>query len=64
MSKLRLAGVIKESIVDGPGIRFVVFGQGCPIVVLDVKIPRPMILAAAMIPLRKGCWQKSGRIPC
>ena len=55
MSKLRLAGVIKESIVDGPGIRFVV---------LAVKIPRPMILAAAMIPLRKGCWQKSGRIPC
>ncbi|GHU82061.1 anaerobic ribonucleoside-triphosphate reductase activating protein [Clostridia bacterium] len=30
MCKLRLAGVIKESIVDGPGIRLTVFTQGCP----------------------------------
>lgn len=27
---LRLAGVLRESIVDGPGIRFTVFAQGCP----------------------------------
>ncbi|RCX18433.1 anaerobic ribonucleoside-triphosphate reductase activating protein [Anaerobacterium chartisolvens] len=27
---LRVAGIVKESIVDGPGIRFVVFAQGCP----------------------------------
>ena len=27
---LRLAGVVRESIVDGPGIRMTVFTQGCP----------------------------------
>lgn len=28
--KLRIAGTANDSIVDGPGIRFTVFTQGCP----------------------------------
>jgi anaerobic ribonucleoside-triphosphate reductase activating protein len=27
---LRIAGVVKESVVDGPGLRYVIFTQGCP----------------------------------
>ncbi len=30
LSDIRIAGVVRESIVDGDGIRFVVFVQGCP----------------------------------
>ena len=27
--KIRLAGIVKESIVDGPGIRYALYTQGC-----------------------------------
>lgn len=28
--KMRIAGLVRESIVDGPGFRMAVFAQGCP----------------------------------
>jgi len=30
MAKLKISGTINDSIVDGPGLRFTIFTQGCP----------------------------------
>jgi anaerobic ribonucleoside-triphosphate reductase activating protein len=45
---LRIAGAVSESIVDGPGIRYTVFTQGCPFRCKGCHNPQAQSLTGGM----------------
>ncbi len=58
MGKIRIAGIVNDSIVDGPGIRLAVFTQGCAITAPVVIIRKRMIFLKAMmkISIKSSKW--------
>ena len=53
-AKLRISGIEEESIVDGAGIRYVVFTQGCPHQCIGCHNPETHVLKGGYeIPIQK-----------
>lgn len=47
-TSIRISGAVAESIVDGPGIRYVIFTQGCPLHCRGCHNPQAQSLSGGM----------------
>ena len=47
--EIRLFGTVNDSIVDGPGLRYAIFTQGCFHNCLGCHNPKAMILMAGIL---------------
>lgn len=55
---IRLAGIVRESIVDGPGFRFAVFCQGCPHNCPDCHNPQTHDFSKGTdVPISRLLWE-------
>ena len=68
---IRICGVVRESIVDGPGFRYTLFVQGCPHGCEGCHNPQTHdfnggkeVSAEAMKSLPKRYWRSLRRIRC
>lgn len=57
-TSLRIAGAISESIVDGPGIRYVIFTQGCPFHCKGCHNPQSWDLKGGMVVRLSALWKE------
>ncbi len=60
---LRIAGTVEESIVDGPGLRYVLFTQGCPHGCPGCHNPETHGFSGGVTYLWPGFWQMWKKIP-
>lgn len=60
---IRICGVVRESIVDGPGLRFVLFTQGCPHHCPGCAQPREPCLDGGYEVTAEKVWRSLRRIP-
>ena len=60
---LRLFGLVPESIVDGPGVRFVVFVQGCPHHCPGCHNPGSHDFGGGIISSTAEVWEKIEKMP-
>ena len=60
---MRIANTVNDSIVDGHGLRFTIFTQGCPHHCPAVTIRTPTIPPAAGRFPWKNWWRRWGAIP-